>query len=63
MVEDVASEVSRLRSCGIDIQTGPSDQSRLWTEAWLRDTAGSRVLSLPCRKRPPLSAVADRGWL
>lgn len=37
------STVARLLGLGIVFDSGPTDQSWLWREAWTRDPAGNRV--------------------
>ncbi|HEX8062034.1 MAG TPA: bifunctional hydroxymethylpyrimidine kinase/phosphomethylpyrimidine kinase [Allosphingosinicella sp.] len=41
--DDLDSWIERLRSAGIEIETGPEDQSWGWREAHLRDPAGNRL--------------------
>ena len=41
--DDLDSWVERLRADGIEIETGPEDQSWGWREARLRDPAGNRL--------------------
>lgn len=42
-VADVDAEVARLKAGGLQFDSGPTDQSWLWREAYLLDPAGNRV--------------------
>ena len=42
-VEDVDSEVERLKEAGLQFESEAQDQSWLWREARLRDPAGNRI--------------------
>jgi len=42
-VDDVDTEVERLRASGIVFETEPTDQDWLWREAYLLDPAGNRI--------------------
>jgi hydroxymethylpyrimidine/phosphomethylpyrimidine kinase len=42
-VEDVDTEVERLKADGIEFESAPMDQEWLWREAYLRDPAGNRI--------------------
>lgn len=41
--DDLAAEVQRLREAGIAFETDITEQTWLWTEAWLRDPAGNAL--------------------
>ncbi len=41
--DDVVAEVRRLRAAGVVFERDITEQSWLWTEAWLRDPAGNSV--------------------
>ncbi len=41
--EDVDAEIDRLRRVGVEIESGPVDQTWLWREAHLRDPDGNRI--------------------
>ena len=61
-VDDVAAEVARLIALGIAIDTPATDQSWLWTEAWLTDPAGNRVCLYHAgknRRFPPWRVTTD----
>ena len=42
-VEDVDTEVARLKEAGLQFESEVQDQSWLWREARLRDPAGNRI--------------------
>jgi len=37
------ADVARLTAAGVTFDSGPTDQTWLWREAWTRDPAGNRV--------------------
>jgi len=42
-VDDVDTEVERLKESGLDFESEATDQDWLWREAYLRDPAGNRI--------------------
>lgn len=55
-VEDVAFETRRLKDAGVAIERDVTEQSWLWTEAWLRDPAGNAICIYHAgenRRHPP----------
>jgi catechol 2,3-dioxygenase-like lactoylglutathione lyase family enzyme len=61
-VADVDVEVRRLRSAGLEFESGPTHQRWLWTEAWLRDPAGNAICIYHAgenRRYPPWRIAED----
>lgn len=54
--ENLAAEVARLKDAGVAFETDITEQSWLWTEAWLRDPAGNSLCLFKAgqnRRYPP----------
>lgn len=54
--DDLDGEVERIKAVGLEFETGPTDQTWLWREAYLKDPNGNKICLFHAgenRKNPP----------